>query len=84
LPWRAGRSSRQAGENAAKVSAHGIFLTTLVALFVVEIGDETQIAIWLLSARFHNVELVTIGTTIGMMLTNVRRSFWVRRRKPRP
>ena len=58
-------------ENASKVSAHGIFLTTLVAFFFVEIGDKTQIATSLLAAQFHNVELVTIGTTIGMMLANV-------------
>lgn len=36
-----------------------------------EIGDKTQIATSLLAAQFHNVELVTIGTTIGMMLANV-------------
>ncbi|MSP75910.1 MAG: TMEM165/GDT1 family protein [Rhodospirillaceae bacterium] len=58
-------------ENAAKVSAHDIFLTTLVAFFFVEIGDKTQIATSLLAAQFHNVGLVTIGTTIGMMLANV-------------
>ncbi len=58
-------------ENAAKVSTRGIFLATLVAFFLVEIGDKTQIATSLLAAQFHNVELVTIGTTIGMMLANV-------------
>jgi len=49
----------------------GVFLTTLVAFFVVEIGDKTQIATAALAARFHNIELVTIGTTLGMMLANV-------------
>jgi putative Ca2+/H+ antiporter (TMEM165/GDT1 family) len=58
-------------EGATKRSSRGIFLTTLVAFFFVEIGDKTQIATSLLAARFHNVELVTIGTTIGMMLANV-------------
>ena len=58
-------------ENAATVSTRGIFLTALVAFFLVEIGDKTQIATSLLAAQFHNVELVTIGTTIGMMLANV-------------
>ncbi len=49
----------------------GVFVATLVAFFVVEIGDKTQIATSLLAARFHNIGLVTIGTTLGMMLANV-------------
>ncbi|CAN5743009.1 TMEM165/GDT1 family protein [soil metagenome] len=56
---------------AANRPAHGIFLTTLVAFFLVEMGDKTQIATSLLAARFHNIELVTIGTTLGMMIANV-------------
>ena len=58
-------------EGAGERSSGGVFLTTLVAFFFVEIGDKTQIATSLLAAQFHNVELVTIGTTIGMMLANV-------------
>jgi putative Ca2+/H+ antiporter (TMEM165/GDT1 family) len=58
-------------KDAGQRSARGIFLTTLVAFFFVEIGDKTQIATSLLAARFHNIELVTVGTTIGMMLANV-------------
>jgi len=49
----------------------GVFLTTLVAFFLVEIGDKTQIATSLLAARFHDIALVTIGTTLGMMAANV-------------
>jgi putative Ca2+/H+ antiporter (TMEM165/GDT1 family) len=59
------------GDDSAKRPAHGVFLTTLVAFFLVEIGDKTQIATSLLAARFDNVMLVTIGTTLGMMLANV-------------
>jgi Ca2+/H+ antiporter, TMEM165/GDT1 family len=58
-------------ENAAAKSHGGIFLTTLVAFFLVEIGDKTQIATSLLAARFHDIVHVTIGTTLGMMLANV-------------
>lgn len=58
-------------ERAGKRSARGVFLTTLVAFFLVEIGDKTQVATSLLAARFHNIELVTIGTTLGMMLANI-------------
>lgn len=58
-------------EGARKRSPRGIFLTTAVAFFFVEIGDKTQIATSLLAAQFHSIELVTVGTTIGMMLANV-------------
>ena len=58
-------------EGAAQRSAGGVFLTTLVAFFLVEIGDKTQIATSLLAARFQSVALVTVGTTAGMMLANV-------------
>ena len=58
-------------EGAAARPAHGVFLTTLVAFFLVEIGDKTQVATTLLAARFHDVGWVTLGTTLGMMLANV-------------
>lgn len=49
----------------------GVFLTTAVSFFVVEIGDKTQIATAALAARFHDVLLVAAGTTTGMMLANI-------------
>ena len=49
----------------------GAFLATLVAFFIVEIGDKTQIATVALAARFNSLLLVTAGTTLGMMLANV-------------
>lgn len=58
-------------ERAQNVSSSGVFITTLIAFFLVEIGDKTQIATSLLAARFHDVVHVTIGTTLGMMLANV-------------
>ncbi|WP_337188325.1 TMEM165/GDT1 family protein [Phenylobacterium sp.] len=58
-------------EAAANRSAGGVFLTTLVAFFLVEIGDKTQIATTLLAARFNEIFLVTLGTTFGMMLANI-------------
>jgi putative Ca2+/H+ antiporter (TMEM165/GDT1 family) len=42
----------------------------MVAFFVVEIGDKTQVATVALAARFQDVIAVTIGTTLGMMLAN--------------
>lgn len=58
-------------DSALERSHGGVFLTTLIAFFIVEIGDKTQIATSLLAARFHDIAMVTTGTTIGMMLANV-------------
>lgn len=58
-------------EDAGARTAGGVFITTLVAFFLVEIGDKTQIATTLLAARFQALALVTAGTTLGMMLANV-------------
>jgi putative Ca2+/H+ antiporter (TMEM165/GDT1 family) len=48
-----------------------VFLTTLVAFFLVEMGDKTQVATIALGAQFHSVIAVATGTTIGMMIANV-------------
>jgi Ca2+/H+ antiporter, TMEM165/GDT1 family len=58
-------------EAAGQRRAGGVFLTTLVAFFLVEIGDKTQIATSLLAARFQQITLVTLGTTLGMMAANI-------------
>jgi putative Ca2+/H+ antiporter (TMEM165/GDT1 family) len=58
-------------DEADKPARFGAFLTTLIAFFIVEMGDKTQIATIALGARFHEVIPVTIGTTVGMMLANV-------------
>jgi Ca2+/H+ antiporter, TMEM165/GDT1 family len=58
-------------DDAAAHARGGVFMTTLVAFFLVEIGDKTQIATSLLAARFDAIVLVTIGTTLGMMAANV-------------
>jgi putative Ca2+/H+ antiporter (TMEM165/GDT1 family) len=48
----------------------GAFIATLVAFFIVEIGDKTQIATVALAARFQSLVAVTAGTTAGMLLAN--------------
>lgn len=48
-----------------------VFLTTLVAFFLVEMGDKTQVATIALGAQYHSVLAVASGTTIGMMIANV-------------
>ncbi len=49
----------------------GAFLATLIAFFIIEIGDKTQVATIALAAHYQSVVMVTIGTTLGMMIANV-------------
>lgn len=58
-------------EEAAAKSRGGVFLTTLISFFLVEMGDKTQIATSLLAARYHQIAMVATGTTIGMLLADV-------------
>jgi len=48
----------------------GVFGTTLVAFFLAEMGDKTQIATVMLAARFDSWAPVVAGTTLGMLLAN--------------
>ncbi|HYX74592.1 MAG TPA: TMEM165/GDT1 family protein [Steroidobacteraceae bacterium] len=49
----------------------GAFVATLVAFFIAEIGDKTQIATVALAAAYSNLIMVVAGTTAGMLLANV-------------
>jgi putative Ca2+/H+ antiporter (TMEM165/GDT1 family) len=53
------------------ISRSGAFLAALVAFFIAEIGDKTQIATIGLAARFEQFYSVVLGTTLGMMLANI-------------
>lgn len=55
----------------AKLAKMGVFGTTLVAFFLAEMGDKTQIATVALAAQFQSLALVVAGTTLGMMIANV-------------
>jgi putative Ca2+/H+ antiporter (TMEM165/GDT1 family) len=59
-----------------KTSTRGVFLTTVITFFIVEMGDKTQIATAALAARFASIWIVTAGTTTGMMLANVPAAFF--------
>lgn len=52
-------------------SGMGVFLATIVAFFLVEMGDKTQVATVALAVRYQSIVLVAAGTTLGMMLANV-------------
>ena len=49
----------------------GVFGTTLIAFFLLEMGDKTQIATVALAAKYASLASVVLGTTLGMMLANV-------------
>ena len=49
----------------------GVFGITVVAFFLAEMGDKTQIATVMLGARYNDLLWVTAGTTLGMMIANV-------------
>ena len=48
----------------------GVFMTTVVAFFLAEMGDKTQIATVMLAAQYQAWAWVVAGTTLGMMLAN--------------
>jgi putative Ca2+/H+ antiporter (TMEM165/GDT1 family) len=59
-------------EDAGEVrQTGGIFLTTAIAFFIVEMGDKTQVATVALGAQYQAVVAVAAGTTLGMMIANV-------------
>ncbi len=58
-------------EDDAKLVRFGVFGTTLIAFFLAEMGDKTQIATVALAAQYGDFLWVVAGTTLGMMLANV-------------
>ena len=58
-------------DEETSLARHGVFLTTLIAFFVAEMGDKTQVATVALAARYESMAAVVAGTTFGMMLANV-------------
>mgnify|MGYP003483636234 FL=1 len=58
-------------DEESNLGKYGVFATTLVAFFIAEMGDKTQIATVALAARYEAVIAVVAGTTVGMMIANV-------------
>ena len=57
-------------DEAGKSSHFGVFGTTVIAFFLAEMGDKTQVATVMLAARYNVWLPVVLGTTLGMMLAN--------------
>ena len=57
-------------DQPSTTSKLGVFGTTLVAFFLAEMGDKTQIATVALAAQYQQWAAVVAGTTLGRMLAN--------------
>lgn len=53
------------------IKPYGAFVATLIAFFLAEMGDKTQIATVALAVKYAPLSSVVMGTTLGMMLANV-------------
>lgn len=51
--------------------SRGVFAATLIAFFLAEMGDKTQVATVVLAAQYSPLWQVVAGTTVGMLLANV-------------
>lgn len=58
-------------DESSTLKRYGPFLTTLIAFFLAEMGDKTQVATVMLAAKYPHFIMVVIGTTLGMLLANV-------------
>jgi len=61
----------QLDDDERPAAKYGVFVTTVIAFFLAEMGDKTQITTVALAARFDSLFAVVCGTTFGMMLANV-------------
>jgi putative Ca2+/H+ antiporter (TMEM165/GDT1 family) len=57
-------------DGPAMESSSGPFLTTVVAFFLAEMGDKTQLSTVALAAKYQSLYLVTLGTTLGMLFSD--------------
>ena len=58
-------------DEPAPATRWGVFGVTVVAFFLAEMGDKTQVATVVLAARFPSLVAVVAGTTVGMLLADV-------------
>ncbi len=58
-------------EKTSSLGRYGVFMTTLIAFFLAEMGDKTQLATVALAAKYTFPVAVVAGTTLGMMIANV-------------
>jgi putative Ca2+/H+ antiporter (TMEM165/GDT1 family) len=57
-------------DDAPDAARHSVLVTTVIAFFLAEMGDKTQVATVMLAAQYQTWFAVVAGTTLGMMLAN--------------
>ena len=58
-------------DDGEHLPGRGAFVATVIAFFLAEIGDKTQVATVLLATKYDPLWQVIAGTTIGMLLANL-------------
>ncbi|WP_395400347.1 TMEM165/GDT1 family protein [Pseudoduganella sp. UC29_106] len=58
-------------EDSTPATRFGVFGATLVAFFLAEMGDKTQIATVAMAAHYGAPLIVVAGTTLGMLIADV-------------
>ena len=69
--WALKPDKLDADDAPPEASRWGVFGVTVVAFFLAEMGDKTQVATIVLAAKFPSLLQVVIGTTLGMLAANV-------------
>jgi putative Ca2+/H+ antiporter (TMEM165/GDT1 family) len=69
--WALKPDRLDADDAPPEASRWGVFGVTVVAFFLAEMGDKTQVATIVLAAKFPSLLQVVIGTTLGMLAANV-------------
>jgi putative Ca2+/H+ antiporter (TMEM165/GDT1 family) len=57
-------------DDAPDAPRHSVLVTTIIAFFLAEMGDKTQVATVMLAAQYQTWFAVVAGTTLGMLLAN--------------
>ena len=57
--------------DGSPVTGRGVLIATVIAFFLAEMGDKTQVATVLLAAEYSPLWQVIAGSTLGMLAANV-------------
>jgi putative Ca2+/H+ antiporter (TMEM165/GDT1 family) len=58
-------------DTTRQAARFGVFGTTVIAFFLAEMGDKTQLATVALAAKYHAMLPVVAGTTLGLLLADI-------------
>ena len=57
-------------DDSASRTGRSVLIATVIAFFIAEMGDKTQVATVLLAAQYPSLWQVVMGSTFGMLLAN--------------